>query len=115
MNSSVANLANKYLKLSNYNIDSKTFQFQLETHPEYPNLKSISDTFDYFDVENIVAQVPKDILNKLPQTFLTTLATAKGLQIYLVKKGKNKIEITNENLEKKKITLEEFYKIGTEP
>jgi hypothetical protein len=110
---SIASIANKYLKLSNYNIDSKTFLLQLETHPEYPSLKSISDTFDYFDIENIVAQVPKDVLNQLPETFLTTLATAKGLKVFLVKKSKDKIEITNENLEKKKITLEEFNKIWT--
>lgn len=113
MKDSIASIANKYLKLSNYNIDSKTFQLQLETHPEYPSLKSISDTFDYFDIENIVAQVPKDVLNQLPETFLTTLATAKGLQVFLVKKSKDKIEITNENLEKKKITLEKFNKIWT--
>lgn len=62
MKPTIANIANKYLKLSNYTIDNKTFELQLETHPDYPSFKSISDTFDYFGIENIVAIAPKEAL-----------------------------------------------------
>lgn len=70
MDTKIAGIANKYLKSANYNIENKTFEFQLETHPDYPSIKSISDTFDYFGIENLIAKVPKEILHKLPKFFI---------------------------------------------
>ncbi|MCZ8331495.1 MAG: thioredoxin domain-containing protein [Flavobacterium sp.] len=108
MKDSIASIANKYLKLSNHNIDSKAFQLQLETHPEYPSLKSISDTFDYFDIENIVAKVPKDALGELPMFFITLIERKDGMQLCLVKSVRDKIVVFDNDLRQERFELDTF-------
>ncbi|WP_158626850.1 vitamin K epoxide reductase family protein [Flavobacterium sp. GT3R68] len=110
MQSPIANIVNKYLKLSNFSIDSKTFELQVETHPDYPSLKSISDTFDYFGIENLIAKVPKEAFDQLPNSFIALLIKDNDSKLILTEKKKNGILITEENLTKQKISVEAFKK-----
>ncbi|NAS31430.1 thioredoxin domain-containing protein [Flavobacteriaceae bacterium R38] len=74
----------KYLISSNYlNIDAQDLKLQLLAHPDYPSLKSITDTLDYFEIENVAATIPKEYLDKLPKNFLTLVETEKGKQLVL--------------------------------
>ena len=63
-----------YLKKEGYSINLDDFKLQLLSNPSYPSVKSITDTLDYFGVENIAANVPKDALNQLPNFFLAILS-----------------------------------------
>jgi uncharacterized membrane protein len=109
LNSNISNISHKYLAKSGYIVDATTLDFQLQTHPDFPSFRSISDTFDYFRIENIVANVPKNVLEKLPKQFLTILTLKERRSIYLVKKKNSQtIQITDEQLSTQKITVEAF-------
>lgn len=108
MKKSISNIANKYLQNLSYQIDSKTFELQLITHPEYPSFKSISDTFDYFGIENIAAEVPFEILDELPNSFITLVKLREQQRLYLIKKRNDKILLVDENLETQELTTKYF-------
>ncbi|WP_306353460.1 vitamin K epoxide reductase family protein [Flavobacterium sp. '19STA2R22 D10 B1'] len=110
MKAETINIINQYLKSSNYQIDRKTFALQLETHPEYPSFKSISDTLDYFKIENLIARIPKNALEQIPKPFITLYKSNNGLKLVLIKKHKGYILITYEDLKREKISITEFKK-----
>src|SRR5690554_5644370 len=87
-------------------IDKKDFELQLLTHPEQSSFRAISDTLDYFDVENIVVNVPEDSLNQLPNNFLTLYDDNN--QLILVSKKKNRIVINKANGRSYNLNSSEF-------
>jgi uncharacterized membrane protein len=107
----ITDLAYKYIVLSKYSIDSKTFSMQLETHPDFPSFKSISDTYDYFEIENLVINVPKNIFDQLPTYFITRLEYKSNLELFIVGKRNKEIILIKQNLEKEKISFEKFISI----
>lgn len=42
-----------YTQSQNISIDKQEFEFQIETHPDYPSLLAFSDTLNFFDIPNI--------------------------------------------------------------
>ncbi|NER14795.1 thioredoxin domain-containing protein [Leptobacterium flavescens] len=101
----------KYLVESNYlNIDSQDLKLQLLAHPDYPSLKSITDTLDYFKIENIAASIPKEYLDQLPEHFLTLVGTEEGKQLVMVSRhpSNTRIRIYSDKGHKEKIQLEDF-------
>ena len=104
MKESIENIVNKYTQLSNYKVDSKSIDLQLLTHPDYPSIKAISDTYDYFGIENIVANVPFDVLDQLPDSFIGLIDN----NLHLINKTKNSAYITNQKSEKQKISFEKL-------
>lgn len=101
----------KYLVESNYlNIDSQDLKLQLLAHPDYPSLKSITDTLDYFEIENIAALIPKEYLDQLPKNFLTLLEIEKEKRLVLISKNNSNTEVTyiDDKNTKKKISYTNF-------
>lgn len=76
-----------------YTIDHHDMHLQLLSHPEYPSVKSITDTFDYFGIENITANVPKDVLHQLPIDFLAIIEKETEQQLVYVSVKKKSIHI----------------------
>ena len=95
-----------YLNINKYPISPEQFKLHLETHPEYPNLKSISDTFDYFNIVNMVVNVPLEAFSKLPKSFIT-LYRVKGVDtLVLVEKIRNYVKLQGQQLN---VKVEEAY------
>lgn len=65
-------------------VDYKDLHLQLLSHPEYPSLKAITDTLDYFGIENLTAHVPKETLGQLPRTFLALVEKNDQRELALV-------------------------------
>ncbi|MEM1323728.1 MAG: vitamin K epoxide reductase family protein [Bacteroidota bacterium] len=70
MKKTLARLVYAYLKDNQYHLDRQEWQLQLKAHPDYPSLRAITDTMDFFGVEHIAAVVPKESLEELPDRFL---------------------------------------------
>jgi uncharacterized membrane protein len=111
LNTSITSLPNMYLQVSNYSIDSKKFELQLLTHPDFPSFKSISDTYDYFGVENLVAKVPIEAIAELPENFITLLKNSNDLDPFLVRRKKGYFLIINQELQKQKISFEKLKEV----
>ncbi len=96
-------------RISGY--DKKDLELQLQIHPNYPSFQSITDTLDYFDIDNIAVEVPVDALDQLPESFVSLVKKDDQEEIVSVIKKNNKIEIKNTSLPNKKFNLEQFKEI----
>ena len=66
----------------------RDLNLHLASHPEYPSLRSITDTLDYFDINNIAARVDKSSLSQLPRMFLAHLKGEVHMDFALVQRCK---------------------------
>ena len=81
----------KYLKTENINIDKEEFIFQMESHPDYPSLLSISDTLTFFNINNIASKISKEEINFLHPKYITLLnVELKEPALFLVEKNNEK-------------------------
>lgn len=103
----VTNL-NNYLNREGYNLNYKDLNIQLLSNPDYPSVKSITDTFDYFNVDNMAANVPKDALDQLPNFFLAIINKDHRNVIAQIEKKHGKIKVLDNNGEKSILTVNAF-------
>ncbi|WP_423737522.1 vitamin K epoxide reductase family protein [Chitinophaga caseinilytica] len=61
------------LELINVKLSHTTLQQEVEDHPDYPSLLSISDVFRKYKVDNITANFAPTDLVKIPPPFITQL------------------------------------------
>ncbi|WP_103069852.1 vitamin K epoxide reductase family protein [Aquimarina sediminis] len=93
------------------NYDKKDLELQLQIHPNYPSFQSITDTLDYFNIDNIAVEIPIDALDQLPKSFISLISTETGEEIVAIVKKNDSVELKHTSLKKKKFTLEEFKEI----
>lgn len=86
---------------------------KLKSHPNYPSLFAIIDTFEFLGIKNIAMTIEKEELQNLPKTFLSVINSDTGKEIVFTEKNKNKVTIEFSKGFKKKITKEEYLKVWT--
>ena len=96
-------------RIRNYN--KKDLELQLQIHPNYPSFQSITDTLDYFDIDNIAVEVPIEALDQLPKSFVSLVKNNNGDEIVTVIRKDNEVELKHTNLKQKKYTNEAFKNI----
>lgn len=72
-------------------IPQKNLELQLISHPDYPSIKAITDTLDYFKIENVAVSLHKQSLDKLPKLFIALMNISEGNNIVSVLKRKNDV------------------------
>lgn len=104
----------KYLHKNNYfRLTKADVKLQLISHPDYPSLKSITDTLDYFGIDNIAVNVPIESLGELPNSFLALLSHQENNSNTLVTKRRGKIVLQFEDGHLKTVSEEKFKEIWT--
>lgn len=86
---------------------------QLRSHEDYPSLKAITDTLDYFGIENVAANVPKDALPQLPKLFLALIEKDGVTELVLVTQKKQSLSIRTIDNKNEKLSVQDFSKIWT--
>jgi len=103
-------LLEKFLIKNNFtHFNKRDIFLQLLSHPNNPSFRSMTDTLDYFGIENLAANVPEESLEMLPDDFLT-LIEENGQQLVLATKKKGWIFIEDENGKKSKLQASDFKK-----
>ena len=92
-----------FLQINNYKQGSDDFENLFLSHPNYPSLYAVTDTFDLLGIENVAAQVPKEQFAELPSNYLALV----NKEVVLVKRHQNGIIIEKEN-ETKKLSTDDF-------
>ncbi len=92
------------------NFKRKDISLQLQTHPQNPSFRAITDTLDYFGIENVAANVPQDALSSLPNSFITLVDPENPEMILLIKK-KNSVDCITEDGKRKNYSISEFERI----
>jgi len=103
----------KYLRKNQYYNLEEEILVQLESHPNFPSLFAIIDTFEFLGIENVAATIEKEELESLPNSFLSVVDSDTGKEIVFTEKHKNKVTIQFSNDFKKNISKEEYLKIWT--
>lgn len=81
------NIVKRYLEKSNFSHLKNSFEELYSSHPNYPSVYAITDTFDLLSIESVAVKIPKEQFEALPDLFLTfynkefVLATKSGLFI----------------------------------
>ena len=98
-----------YLLFTRYSKLKFEFKDNFESHPNFPSLFALTDTFTLLGIENVAAKIPKEKLEELPISFLAYVENGqKGADLALVFQINNKIEITFDEQKKQILTIEEF-------
>ncbi|MCE4065961.1 vitamin K epoxide reductase family protein [Chryseobacterium gleum] len=104
----IENLENiiKYLKSENIFLDKDEFAFQLNSHPAYPSLLSLTSTFNINKISNYVLEVEETEIEDLPEKFMTyMLNSEKEYELSFIRKQKNRFLVNNQyKLQKKDFT-----------
>lgn len=80
----------KYLQKERIYINEKEFEFQLQSHPDYPSLLSITDTLTFFNINNGAINVGSSEIELLPDRFVTFFREKqKKPQLLLIEKKGN--------------------------
>lgn len=81
----------QYLEKENATIDKTEFEFQIQSHPEYPSLLSIADTLSFFNIDNLATRIEKEQIDILPTRFIVYLnEELNAPSLFLVeKRGEN--------------------------
>ncbi|WP_025741357.1 vitamin K epoxide reductase family protein [Aquimarina pacifica] len=112
MNTSIEKIVESVLIQNRVNgYDKKDLELQLQIHPNYPSFQSITDTLDYFNIDNIAVEVPVEALDQLPKSFISLIKSENTEEIVSVIKNDNTIELKHIERKKKKYTFEEFTEI----
>lgn len=103
----------KFLRNNKYRLTLSDFYKQFSSHPDYPSLYAITDTFKHLGIENIAAKIPKEEFDNLPDNFLAVIKENEQQNIVYVKKSSENITYLLER-QKKKVSKDVFLDIWEE-
>ncbi|NVJ45964.1 MAG: vitamin K epoxide reductase family protein [Cytophagia bacterium] len=90
-----------FYKLFKDNFGTKAFadfEYELNSHPDYPTLKSISDTLDKFGIENAPVKLKPKELEKLDSPYLAYIQNGGHRELaYVNLEGQEKLSYTSES------------------
>jgi uncharacterized membrane protein len=98
------NLVKKYLHQNQFSDVVDDFEDLFQSHPNYPSLYAITDTFNLLSIENIAVKISKEQINELPHNFLAVYHN----ELVLVNKSDKKISFENQELKKKEVNYSAF-------
>lgn len=99
----------QFLSKHHYSNLFNEFNENYESHPNYPSLFALTDTYTLLGVESVAANVPKDQLEELPNCFLAYVENGdKGSDLAIVEQLKDKIAVKFDKKKKQIITIEAF-------
>lgn len=90
-------VASTYLKELNIPASKNYFEKLVTSHPDYPSILSVSDTFERLGIRHNVARIKKDDLSRVPFPYLLHLDRGSGK--FLLIRDQNDVEINEEKLE----------------
>lgn len=88
MTNTLTYLVLELLQKNNILIDSQELNFQIQSHPSYPSLHSITGVLSHFNIENVAIRVPvnSETLSELPKCFLAEIEIDDIKHLVLVNK-----------------------------
>ena len=97
-----------YLELENIKLDHKEFDFQIETHPDFPSLLAFHDALNFFNVPNIAVRIQDKDTSQLPQRFIAQVSGPAGTELALTEKKEHEIHVTFAENKKIVYSVEKF-------
>lgn len=87
-----------YLEKEQIIIDKKEFEFQVQSHPDYPSFLAIVDTLTFFNIDNGAIRLNASEIELLPVNFIAFLKDEmNNPQLYFIEKKANYYLYTKDN------------------
>lgn len=104
-----------FLSTNNISFNKEELNLQLLTHPYFPSINAITDLFDHFKIENVAAELPKEvsIISELPSTFLAHIKENGTEKIVLVVKKNEELKLIYDSKTTKHYSYKEFIDLWT--
>ena len=104
-------LTSLLLKKNKINFDKEELTFQIQSHPSYPSLHSITGVLDHFNIQNIAARIPntEDILSDIPNSFIAQLNQENRPDLFFVEKNNEGFNYYDEKGKQKSLSTEDFF------
>jgi disulfide bond formation protein DsbB len=103
------NILLKFAHDFKYAPDREDFNDYYMSHPDYPSLNAITDTLDFFDIENLAAKVLTEQFDELPDKIITLIESDKGeVFVYILAKDKHTVTYIDEDNKTLQETREKF-------
>lgn len=89
MKSPLAHLVSRVLKKNKIHFNKEELDFQIQSHPSYPSLHSITGVLDHFNIESVAAQVPveSETLHQLPKCFIAQITSNQSTVLVSVEQN----------------------------
>lgn len=105
-------LISQYLSQNKYEPSYfEEFKENYLSHPNYPSLYAITDSLELSGIEIVIATVPKEQLQNLPEKFMASIFIENKTEFVLVNKDQARISYENRKGKTIKITFDEFKNI----
>lgn len=111
-NSNVSEATLQLIKKLNIPVTATTAIEQVESHPDFPSLYSISDSLKSWKVENAAFHIENDKIDSLPTPFIAHTRKAGG-NFILVNSVNGSIDFINEKGKREQTDRESFFKEWT--
>lgn len=109
MNKSLIYIVDFWLKSLNHNL--KDFEMWYSSHPDFPSLKSLTDTLNYFGTESITAEIDEQTLMSFDKPFLSLIRSDNNVEnLVYTTFEQDKIKIITDEDKFYILTLEDFLK-----
>ncbi|WP_184657842.1 vitamin K epoxide reductase family protein [Pedobacter cryoconitis] len=105
-------LLNELIRLNSYIIDEKRFNEYFSSHPDYPSLAAIENTFAAFNIENIISKFENEYFEDLPEVFISSIENHFSDLVLIIKKDLGVLVIDKQN-ESFMLGVDEFLKQWT--
>ncbi len=101
------------LKRNKVNIDEKELKFQLECHPSYPSLHSMTGVLTHMGIDNMAVEIPaeKAIINELPATFIAHCKYNGDEHFCFVEVKENDVTVSHSTKGSLHMSVDEFCNI----
>ncbi|AXT18914.1 hypothetical protein D1817_03245 [Flavobacteriaceae bacterium] len=110
MNNSLATQVELLLFNNAISCDKEELSFQIESHPSYPSLHSITGVLDHFNIDNIALDVPinQETLSQLPNCFLAQIKDESGMSFVIVNNNNEVYNLISGDKKKQNVSSSEF-------
>lgn len=100
-----------YLDAENINLDREEFNFQFNSHPDYPSLLALSDTLNFFSINNGAFKIDSSEINLLPKNFIANLKKGNSSFLSFIEKNENTVTYTNSTENRNSVSKDKFVEL----
>lgn len=112
MNNSVA-IVTQLLKQLHVPVASSSIKKELEEHPDFPSLLTISDVLRGWKVQNVAYEVNMEELKEVPVPFLAHVSDSGGKFIIINSVDEQHVSLINDRNEEKRVSVDSFRTVFT--
>ncbi|MEO1213663.1 MAG: vitamin K epoxide reductase family protein [Bacteroidota bacterium] len=115
MKDSLSYLLTSLLKFNRISVDVEELTFQVQTHPSYPSLHSMTGVLDHFNIEHVALEISVhlDIFEELPHSFLAQIEKDAQKQFVVVKRTKTALKLIYHEKKSDTVSYQNFLEIFT--